>query len=97
MGKITHLSYYDGDFQSLGFIADGEGKSVTVLNPGMYIFRKEKHEVVITVVVGEIIINGTKYKPYQKKKIKKGESVVLETKDTSICLKQTKGYRKQNN
>ncbi|MDD2224553.1 MAG: pyrimidine/purine nucleoside phosphorylase [Candidatus Shapirobacteria bacterium] len=94
MGKITHLGYYDGNFQSLGFIADGEGKSVTVINPGVYNFREEKHEVVIIVVAGEIIINGTRYKPYQRKNIKKGEAIILETENTSIYLKETKGYRK---
>ena len=94
MGKITHLSYYDGDFQSLGFIADGEGKSVTVINPGIYNFREEKHEIVIVVIVGEIIINETRYKPYQRKKIKKGEAVTIKTDGISIYLKETKDYRK---
>ena len=54
--KIERYVYYDGNFQSLGFIANGEGKSVTVIDSGVYNFREEKHEVVIVVVVGEILL-----------------------------------------
>ena len=95
MSKINHSVYYHGNLQSLGVITEeNEGKSVTVVNPGMYKLRGENsHDVMITVISGEMKINGEEYEPYQKIEIKKGVEIILEVKTVSLFLKETKGYR----
>lgn len=93
---IIHDAHSESRLYCVGFIENGEGMNIGVIGPGEYDLGSAKCDEIITVIVGEIIINGTRCKPFffhRKKKIKKGELITLETAKTSIYLRKTKGYR----
>ena len=94
---MWHNNDYGGNSQSLGFITkEGKGKLVGVINPNEngYVFGPLKNNEKITVISGEMFINGNKYQPNEFVELKKGTEFLLKASTISIYLREETIKRK---
>lgn len=94
---MQYSNEHGGNSQSLGFITkEGKGKLVGVINPSEkeYVFGPLKNNEKITVISGEMFINGKEYQQGEFVEVKKGDKLLLKTSTISIYLREETKKRK---
>jgi len=92
---MIHGANYGGNSQTLGFMTkEKKGTLVGVINPGEYKIGPLNYNEKITVITGEILINGVNRQRGESIDIKKKVEVVFKTAITSSYLREEIENRK---
>lgn len=90
---MREFNLYNGKVKVCSSINGNEAESRVELKPGSYDLGKANYDSTITIIDGEVIINGTELKKDQKIEIKTGQKILVGTKIDSVYLMKTDNYR----